>query len=328
MNRGRVIQEHKTNYVIADAGAEFNAVVRGKFHAAEGFPKVGDYVEYSMTSQDEAVIENIVPRKTQIVRKAAGTSGDLQVIAANVDEIFIVMGLDNDFNLKRLDRYILLAEQSSIRPIIILNKSDAVADAEKYLEQVKSAHPDIDVCLVSAGTGANMEALLTYLGPEVTAVLLGSSGAGKSTITNWLLNQEVQSTQEVREDDGRGRHTTTARQLFTLPRGGYLIDTPGMRELALVGDVTGSVSEPIEELSLACKFTDCDHDKSAGCAVQKAIADGTLSQEQLASYLKLKREKQYLNSRGDQEAELKQKQDNRKLHKKYNQIKEAKFGKR
>lgn len=328
MSHGRIIQENKTNYILADGTKEYSAVVRGKFHTADGFPKVGDYVEYVMTGKDEVVIENILPRKTQIVRKAAGTGNDQQVIVANVDTILIVMGLDEDFNLNRLDRYILLAEQSSIEPIIVLNKSDVVPNPEEFLEQVTSRHPHLEVRLVSAGTGTNTNALHTYLDTNVTAVLLGSSGAGKSTITNWLLNHATQDTQEVRADDGRGRHTTTARHLFTLPNGAYLIDTPGMRELALVGEVDGSVSEQVDELRQQCKFRDCDHEKSLGCAVQAAIAEGLLTSEQLTSLLKLKREKHFLESRGDKVEEFKYKQEDRKLHRKYNQIKQAKFGKR
>lgn len=328
MSRGRVIQENKTNYIIADAGKEYSAVVRGKFHGDGDFPKVGDYVEYAMTSEDEVVIERICPRRTRIVRKAAGSDGAQQVIAANVDEILIVMGLDADFNLKRLDRYIALAEQSLITPVIILNKSDVVANAGEYGEQVTRRYPHIDVRLVSAATGENMEAVRTYLRSNVTAVLLGSSGAGKSTITNWLLNHATQNTQEVRTDDGRGRHTTTTRHLFTLSEGGSVIDTPGMRELALMGEVEGSITERIDELRQQCRFKDCDHDKSSGCAVREAIALGTLQIDQLESYLKLMREKRHLDSLGDREEEVRHKQEDRTLHKKYNQIKQAKFGKR
>ncbi len=328
MSHGRIIQENKTNYILADGAKEYSAVVRGKFHTADGFPKVGDYIEYVMTGEDEAVIESILPRRTQIVRKAAGTGNEQQVIVANVDNILIVMGLDDDFNLNRLDRYILLAEQSSIKPIIVLNKSDVVPNAEEYLEQVKNRHPHLEMCLISAAAGINMNALHAYLGANVTAVLLGSSGAGKSTITNWLLNHATQDTQEVRADDGRGRHTTTARHLFTLPNGAYLIDTPGMRELALVGEVEGSISEQIDELRQQCKFSDCDHEKSLGCAVQAAITEGLMTNEQLASFLKLKREKHFLESRGDPAEVIRRKQEGRKLHRKYNQIKQAKFGKR
>lgn len=328
MSHGRIIQENKTNYILSDGDKEYRAVVRGKFHTADGFPKVGDNVEYVMTNKDEVVIESVLPRRTQIVRKAAGTGNDQQIIVANVDTILIVMGLDEDFNLSRLDRYILLAEQSLIKPVIILNKCDLIPNAEDFLGQVHTRYPHVEVHLVSAGTGANMNALHSCLDKNVTAVLLGSSGAGKSTITNWLLNRVTQDTQEVRADDGRGRHTTTARHLFTLPNGAYLIDTPGMRELALVGEVEGTVSEQVDELSQQCKFKDCDHEKSSGCAVQTAIKQGLIHSDQLTSFLKLKREKRYLESREDHAEGLKYKQEDRKLHKKFNQIKQAKFGKR
>lgn len=329
MNTARVLKENKTNYVIGDSGREIAAVVRGKFHLSEaGFPKVGDYVEYAEPVPGEAVIESVLPRRTEIVRKAAGEGAERQVIVANVDLMFVVMGLDGDFNLGRLERYVLLAEQSDIKVVVVLNKCDTSDSPETFLNAVIERFPGVDAHLVSARKGTNMHAVLEYLNEDTTAVLLGSSGAGKSTITNWLLNQDVQGTQSVREDDSRGRHTTTARQLFALPLGGYLIDTPGMRELGLVGEVSGEMFSDIEELARLCKFSDCDHEKSAGCAVQDAIHEGRISAEQLTRFQKLRRERAFIESRGDQEAERKLNQQNRKLHKKYDRIQKEKYGRR
>ncbi|HYD93426.1 MAG TPA: ribosome small subunit-dependent GTPase A [Candidatus Paceibacterota bacterium] len=326
MSVARVSRENKTNYLITDSGKEMIAVVRGKFHLSDqGFPKVGDYVEYAQTTDTEAVIEEVLPRRTEIVRKSAGETTERQVIVANVDLIYIVMGLDDDFNLKRLERYVLLAEQSGVKPVIVLNKCDIPSHPEQMLKEVQERFAHVDCHLVGAARGTNMDSIMSYVHDDVTAVLLGSSGAGKSTITNWLLRQDIQDTQEVRKDDGRGRHTTTARQLFSLPRGGYLIDTPGMRELGVVGEIGGEVFTNIEELSRLCKFRDCDHERSAGCAVQKAIAEGKLDYQQLASFQKLGREKAFLESRGDQEAEWKHNLANRKLHKKYSQIQREKY---
>ncbi len=326
---GRVIKENKASYIIFDNDQTYKAVVRGKIHSSEmGFPKVGDFVEYLKTTEDGVVIENVLPRKTQIARKAVGEkSTERQVIVANVDVIFVVMGLDSDFNLNRLERYVLLAEQSNIRPIIVLNKADVVRDSEKQFESVRERFPNVEVCMVSAKDGTNMIELNNHLGENVTAVLLGSSGAGKSTITNWLLQATLQNTNALHHG-GRGRHTTTARELFFLPTGGSLIDTPGLRELGLVGEVVGDTFSSIETLSLQCKFSDCDHVKSTGCAIQEAIHNGQLSEQHFENFLKLKREKDHLDSKGDSGAQLMRKQKNRVLHKKYKRIQRDKYDKR
>ncbi len=325
MATGRVIKENKASYIIFDNDKTFKAVVRGKFHLSEmGFPKVGDFVEYLKTTEEEVVIENILPRTTQITRKGVGESSERQVIVANVDVIFVVMGLDTDFSPNRLERYILLAEQSNIRPIIILNKADQVADSQKQFDTIKERFPLVETHIVSAKNGMNMDELSRHLVENVTGVLLGSSGAGKSTITNWLLKNAVQDTNTLHKG-GVGRHTTTARQLFFLPSGGSLIDTPGLRELGLVGEVAGDVFSNIESLSLQCKFSDCDHEKSAGCAIQEAIQTGQLDSQQFDNFLKLKREKEHLDTKRDVQAKLEHKQKNRAIHKKYKKIQQFQF---
>lgn len=326
MKKARIIEEHKTNYIILDNKSEFIATVRGSFFTGNSFPKVGDFVEYTELDNGKAVIEEVLPRSSMLMRKSTGTDV-VQVLVANVDIILIVMGLDNDFNLNRLERYLLLAKQSEVRPVIILNKSDAVTSVEEYINSVKSIARDVDIHAVSASNNINMEVLLSYFKPETTAVLLGSSGVGKSTITNWLLNEDKQEIKEVRLDDSRGRHTTTSRQLFSLPSGGYLIDTPGMRELSVVdtnAEDEQAVFTQFDELSKQCQFSNCDHEKSKGCAILSAIESGEVSDRQLRSYQKIKKERLFEESKHDSELSYKQKQDKKKLFKNYKGIAQKK----
>lgn len=325
MKTARVIEEHKTNYVIRAGAEEYLATVRGTFFEEGGFPKVGDYVQYEDVGDSKAVIESIEPRSSVIVRKAAHT-GEEQVIVANVDLIFIVMGLDGDFNVSRLERYILLARQSGVAPVIVLNKCDSVEDVEGYVVAVTEAVGDVPVHAVSAKTGEGMESLLEYFTEDVTAVLLGSSGAGKSTITNWLLSERAQETQSVREDDSHGRHTTTHRELFSLPGGGYLIDTPGMRELGVFNSEEDEeeVFALLDELAAQCRFPNCDHEKSAGCAILEAVASGKISERQLANYQKLQRERLFEESKHDEGASQDYRQKQKLLHKQYKEVKKGK----
>jgi len=289
--RGRVITEHKASYVVAADSKEYVASVRGHFHDEDEkrFPKVGDYVTLSVLEEEKAVIESIEPRRSEVVRKSAHDD-TIQVMVTNVDYVFIVMGLDNDFNLRRLERYLVLTEQAHITPVVILNKVDMVDDVALYLSQTKEVAKNIYVHAVSAKTGEGMEVFSGYMKDGATGVLLGSSGAGKSTITNYLLKEVLQETKTVRAVDSRGRHTTTTRELFMLPSGGYLIDTPGMRELGFVHeeDMSDGTFSDVELLTYECKFPNCDHIKSAGCAVQKALEEGTLDQKHFHNYLKLR----------------------------------------
>ena len=288
--RGRVITEHKASYVVVADNQEYVASIRGHFHDEENkrFPKVGDYVVMSVLEEEKAVIESIEERTSEVVRKSAHDD-TIQVMVANVDYVFIVMGLDDDFNLRRLERYLVLTEQAHITPVVILNKLDVIDDIALYMRQSKEVAKDVDVYAVSALTGEGMEVFAEYMKDGATGVLLGSSGAGKSTITNYVLKEVLQDTKSVRETDSRGRHTTTTRELFKLPSGGYLIDTPGMRELGFVSeeDISDGTFSDVDLLTYDCRFPNCDHIKSAGCAVQAALRDGTLDQKHFDNYLKL-----------------------------------------
>lgn len=326
MKTARVTEEHKTNYIISIDDRELTATVRGSFFTESTFPKVGDFVRFEEVGDDKATIEEIIPRTSTVARKAVET-GDVQVIVTNVHIIFIVVGLDNDFNLSRLERYLLLAKQSDIQPVVILNKCDSVEDISEYIEQVAAVAGDIPVHAVSALTGLGMETMLKYFTPDTTAVLLGSSGAGKSTITNWLLRADMQPVNDVRENDSRGKHTTTSRQLFALPGGGYLIDTPGMRELGVLDSSSEDediIFSKIELLSRQCRFTNCDHDKSAGCAVLAAIESNEISERELKNYLKLQRERLHEESKNNDVLSHKQKQKLKKLEQTYDDAQEKK----
>ncbi len=291
MKQGRVIAEYRASYDVLIDAQVFSASLRGHFHAADGlgFPKVGDYVMVESIEAAKVVIEDILPRTNAIVRLAPHDNQP-QVMVANVDFMLIVMGLDADFNIARLERYVALARASEVAPVIVLNKADVATDVPGALAAVAEVAHEVLVHVVSAVTGAGMDALLPYVSAGKTVVLLGSSGAGKSTITNYLLAAAAQPTQSLRERDGRGRHTTTHRQMFMLPTGGFLIDTPGMRELALVYETEAAADAftDIEALAEACRFRNCDHDKSAGCAIKTAVAAGTLAEERFLRYLKLR----------------------------------------
>lgn len=310
MNKGRIIEEHKTRYTISTTEGMYSAVVRGLFHRGSTpqrmYPKVGDYVEYTKTSDTEVVIENILPRKTEVSRAVLAkdfhsVKVSSEVIVVNVDIIFIVVGLDNDFNVSRVERYALLAKQSNIDAVILLNKSDEVDNPDAYIEQIKQTLSTIPIHAISAENGTNMEIIKSYIKPKSTAVLLGSSGVGKSTITNWLIGEQKQTTGAVRKKDSRGKHTTTARQLFTIPTGGYLIDTPGIRELGVMStkEVEAETFTDIEALSQQCKFNKCDHAKTEGCAILNAIENGDMEKKHLENYLKIQNERERSTDKGN-----------------------------
>jgi ribosome biogenesis GTPase len=235
-----------------------------------------------------AVIESVILRRNEIARKVAGKQATKQIIAANVDIAFVLLALDNDFSIERLQRFLYQLSNNAIEPVIVLNKADKTDNIPSYIEQIRSLNLPIIVC--SATEGVGIDEVMERILPGRTAILLGSSGVGKSTLTNKLLQREAQLTNEVRASDSTGRHTTVHREIFVLPNGGLLIDTPGIRELQLwgtEGDLDTKYND-ISEISKHCKYADCHHDKESGCAIRKALQNGTLDKKHYANYLKMK----------------------------------------
>ena len=294
----RVIVQQRNLYRIITEGGEIEGRISGRFarDAEEGgYPVTGDWVAVEMKG-DAAVIAHVLPRTTAFTRMAAGTAKDMQVVAANVDMALLAASLNADLNLRRLERYLATAYESGAAPVILLTKADACDDPDPLIASVEAVAFGVPVLAVSVRTGEGLEALSALLAPGKTAVLLGSSGVGKSTLVNALAGVEKMATREIREDDARGRHTTTHRELILLPSGALLLDTPGMRELALWDAEAGlaaafaeSTAE-IERLAEGCRFRDCAHDREPGCAVQAAVANGTLDPERWRSFQKLRRE--------------------------------------
>jgi ribosome biogenesis GTPase len=260
-------------------------------------PKVGDWVSVRVSSNGHAVIEAVMPRQSELARKAAGNQTIKQVIAANVDVAFVLLAVGNDFNLDRLRRFLYQLSVSNIKPVIVLNKADMTNDIDTYLSHLRSF--ELPIILTTAIKGKGVSELLDFIQPGNTAVLLGSSGVGKSTLTNYLLGRSAQKTQTVRESDETGKHTTVHRELFVLPGDGLLVDMPGIRELQLWGteeDLADNFDD-VTALARQCKYTTCRHGGEEGCAVQQALKDGRLEPARYAAYVKMKSELQALEQR-------------------------------
>ena len=294
----RVIVQQRNLYRIATDDGEIEGRISGLFRheaADGGYPVTGDWVGVELKG-DAAVIAHVMPRSTAFTRMAAGTAKDMQVVAANVDMALLAASLNNDLNLRRLERYLATAYESGAAPVFLLTKADACDDPAPLVSQVEAIAFGVTVLAVSVRTGQGLAELSARLAPGKTAVLLGSSGVGKSTLVNALAGAELMATKEVREDDARGRHTTTHRELILLPSGALILDTPGMRELALWDAEAGiaaafvETTAEVELLAQGCRFRDCAHDREPGCAVQAAVAAGTLDPERWRSFQKLQRE--------------------------------------
>lgn len=306
---GRVSLEHKHSYRVITEQGEWLATVSGAYafnaFSRTDYPAVGDFVLVEkMPGEERAVIHHLFQRKSKFVRKMAGREVDEQIVAANVDYVLLVMSLNADFNVRRLERYIIAAWDSGATPIVVLTKADLCNDVEHYVSEVESVAFGVDLFVVSSVRGEGLEPLKELLTTGKTAALLGSSGAGKSTLTNALLHTAHMAVSDIREDDAKGRHTTTHRELVILPSGACLIDTPGMRELQLwdQSDSLQAGFADIEELANNCRFRDCHHKGEPGCAVE-----GNVDEARLASYFKLQRELQYMEQKTDMAAKLAEK---------------------
>ena len=296
---GRILTQEKGLYrVISEHGEQF-AETTGKFRYetqnVSDFPAVGDFVIMDCNkSNNHAIIHHILPRKSAFIRKAAGTARKEQVVAANIDNVFICMSLNNDFNPRRLERYLSICWDSGASPVVVLTKADLCENTDEKLLAAETVTMGADVIVTSAIEQDGYNQVLHYIKEGQTIAFIGSSGVGKSTLINRLLGEDRIGTSGLRNDD-KGRHTTTRRELFLLPNGGLVIDTPGMRELGM-WDAAGGLDKTffdVEDLSLQCRFKDCSHTSEPGCAVLSAIESGELSEERWLSYQKLKAENAY-----------------------------------
>jgi ribosome biogenesis GTPase len=294
---GRIAGQERTRYTVCTefgaTAAEVSGRLRFEARAPADFPVVGDWVALSAaTALEPAVIQAVLPRKTAFSRNAAGRVAEAQVLAANVDTVFIVAGLDHEFNPRRIERYVVAAWDSGATPVLVLNKADICPDVEAHVGQALDTAPGVPVVPVSAKEGSGLGSLTPHLSPGTTVVLLGPSGVGKSSLVNRLAQADLQVVAAVREADGKGRHTTTARELIPLPGGALLIDTPGLRELQLAADESGldAAFDDIAALAERCRFSDCRHDQEPGCAVKQAMERGELPPSRLASFRRLQRE--------------------------------------
>lgn len=308
---GRVVLEHKHMYRVVTEQGEWLAVCSGSLlHRAidrRDYPAVGDWVAIEqMPGEERGIIHSILPRTSVFSRKTAGDSMTEQLIAVNVDIVFLVTSMNEDFNPRRLERYLVAAYDSGAIPVIVLTKADLSDSPQDFIEQARTIAFGTDVYAVSSKTRAGIDPIIHLLSDGKTAALLGSSGVGKSSLVNAICGDATMEVQTIREDDAKGRHTTTHRELIALPGGGVLIDTPGMREFQLWNDsesIDGSFSD-IEALSAACRFNDCSHKSEPGCAIQQALADGALAEDRFMSYLKLQREMAYLERKTNTQAQL------------------------
>lgn len=302
---GRVAVEYKGLYKIFTSEGEILGSVSGKMkHSAlgrEDYPAVGDWVIIDRTQQStgNAVIHSIIPRRSKFSRKIAGREAGEQIVAVNVDYLFICMSLNKDFNLRRLERYLIMAWDGGADPVILLTKADLCDDTEDKIDQVQSVAFGVSTHAVSVINEEGICEIKNYIDTGTTIAFIGSSGVGKSTLINHLVGEEILLTNDIREVDDKGKHTTTHRELIPLKNKGVVIDTPGMREFHILDADKGidSTFKDIEELTDKCRFNDCKHITEPSCAVKEALANGTLTRERFENYLKLQREAAYIQKK-------------------------------
>lgn len=317
---GRVIADFGTSLKLAMPDI-VTAELSGKlahYTSRDDTPKVGDWAAVHIADHGSATVESVVLRSNEIARKVAGRRAVKQIIATNVDVAFVLLALDNDFSVERLKRFLYQLSVSAVNAVIVLNKADKTDDIQSYRAQVEQL--GLPIVVTTATSGAGVDELVAHILPGQTAILLGSSGVGKSTLTNQLLGRETQQTGEVRASDSTGRHTTVHRELFVLPGGGMLIDTPGIRELQLWGteEALDTNFDDIAQLVSQCKYTTCRHGNEQGCAVRPALEDGTLDKKHYADYVKMKAELSVLAAKSTERTRLASKRSSKYTSRKNN----------
>jgi len=303
-NIGRVVAEYKHLYKVYTENGEYVAEVTGKLrHQATNramFPAVGDWVVVQeLVGEAKTLIHEVLPRQSKFSRKVAGAVIEEQIVASNVDTMFLVNALNHDFNVRRIERALILAWEGGAQPVIILSKGDLCDDIASKISEVESVALGVPIHVITAVEEDGCTAVCEYIQPGKTIALVGSSGVGKSTLINRILGVELQRVNEVREGDDRGKHTTTHRQLLLIPEGGLIMDTPGMRELQLWDADEGVTStfDDIDRLVTQCRFNDCNHNNEPGCAIRAALTTGELEQSRYNNFLKMNKELAYINNK-------------------------------
>jgi ribosome biogenesis GTPase len=320
LHAARVAVEHRNYYELYSEFGELTAEKSGKlFYSTEDthqLPAVGDWVVIKhMPDEKKGVITDVLPRKTKFSRKKAGSTTEEQIVAANVDTVFIISSLNQDLNMRRMERYMALAWDNNVKPVILLSKADLCEEVYAKLVEVQDRFAGVDVHIVSALQKAGLDDLLKFFEGNKTIAVIGSSGVGKSTLINGLLDWEKMEVSEIGLYKDKGRHTTTHRELTVVPGGGLIIDTPGMREIQMWEGAEGlsELFEDIEKLIVECKFSDCKHESEPGCAVKAAIKKGELDEERFKSYKKLLSEVSYFERKQDKKAQIEEKKKWKKI---------------
>jgi ribosome biogenesis GTPase len=301
---GRIISEHKERYVVRTTHGDFEAEITGNMRFAarsrEDFPAVGDWVSLMIYEKESAIIHKIFPRYSVIKRQSVGKSGDVQIIASNIDYAFLVQAADRDFNINRIERYLTMCYSSGVKPVIILTKTDLVEreDVDRMLQLLEKRHGDVQAIPVSNETESGYDDLWEAIKPGKTYCMLGSSGVGKSTLLNNLYGRQLMKTGSISHSTSKGRHVTSHRELTVLGNGGIIIDNPGMREVGIADTEAGleETFNKIVSLSADCKYADCTHTSETGCAVLEALENGELDRATFENYLKMEREKAHFES--------------------------------
>ena len=327
---GRICSEYRNSYKIFSENGELTASISGKLRNncknLQDYPAVGDWVKFDLIeNENKAIIQSILPRKSKFSRKVAGDSTQEQIIATNIDTAFIVCALNYDFSLRRIERYLSLIWQSGSNPVIVLTKLDLCHDPASKLSEVQAIAFGVDIHLINNLTNDGTEELYQYCRQGNTIVLLGSSGAGKTSLINNLLGDNKLKVQSLRKNIEKGKHTTTHRQMFFLPQGGLIIDTPGMRELQLWNAEEGvsCCFDDIEMLAKNCRFNNCNHQNEPDCAVKEALENGNLDVKRFENYIKIQKELAYLSRQQNQyEAQL-EKEKWKKISKQCKQLKNS-----